>query len=315
MANKYIYSESKGLSLYSNLIDADGAILYHEKHENILAHPADIFRDKINALASRFKSLTEITEPNPFEEKNIKHTKDFILGMDEFYDSLILVIKCFTKPTQPDNKDVPSWLKSQKSPIYTTFAGATKRDHDIFRKMANKIKHDHVSIGFTKLRNHNRREVYGFYVERAIGVDGLRGPDPEIHKKYKQTIHTAFSYNHFILYSVGCIFHYIHWLNKSIFDKKSQNHHPFSPLSSILSLANNTEIQFFPDEFVRPFSKIEHHNEEYKIEYPYRYPKKLREDFDEIKSYSSPLLFNQRTNRSHSALPYMQLIYKQGKAD
>jgi hypothetical protein len=301
-------TETNAIPLYRNLCEVSADKLFHEKHEIVLSHPADILYEKFNALSDNLVHLIEIKDSGAYENDKIKCTQDFILEMDAFYDALPLIIKCFVEPNGTDNKDVTRWLN--KNPQYIKLKDSTSSHHKIISKIANVIKHDHVAFTLVTVVNHNNYDVSGFYIEKTIGENNLKGADRDIHpiythKKTHQECDTAFSYNHFLLYCIGCIFNYMDRLNSILFDKtKPQNNPKFSEPLNVLKAAQKIEQQFYPDEYTEPYALIEKIPDGSSIEFPFRYKKKPSEDFDNIKSFSANLRFTQRTNTASNRLPY-----------
>lgn len=222
---------------------------------------------------------------------------------------MISIIKRLTSPQGEDNKDITIWLKAIRSQVYTEFSGRTKAAHKIFRDISNKIKHGHVSIKTLTVENHSREDVRGFYVCSIIGDNDLRGPDNDIHKPYYGCA-TAFSYNHFILYSIGCIFEYTNHLNKILFKKQSTSKRINNDITKIL-LCQNLQHAFFPDEYSKPYAFIKEQKDgRIILKYPHRYKPTKKEVFQNIYSVKSAMDFNQRTCSSHAKLPYLQLTRK-----
>lgn len=303
-----IYLTSKGIPLYGNLLELKPDQLFHEKHINKLAHPADILSDKLSSLNRKLKSMVDHLHDEPIRDEKISSISNYILEIDSFYDSLFLIIKCLTEPKGIDNQDVTIWLKSIKSQHYNYFIGATKKNHELFRNISNKIKHDHVGISTLTIHNHKNIEVHGFYIRSITGENDQRGPDPKIHPSYEGCA-TAFSYNHFILHSVGCIFHYLEYLNKSFFKAKPKNEYKESNSLDIVSSCENIADSFFPDEYSKPYAFIKRQNNgRILINYPYRYKSSKKEMFQKIHGVNGYLEFNQRTSSSHAILPYLPLI-------
>lgn len=305
------------LELYSNLVEADKSILYHEKHDNLLPHPADILSGKIDELVRVHGNLfSERNSETPSFINSLEHVKQFIYSIDGFYDSLALIIKCFTPPSGDDNKDASKWLKQQKSIYYKNILDSTSALHADFKNMANRLKHDDAKIASASILNHKNTSVPGFYVQVITGKNDQRGPAPDIHKKYKKTVSTAFSYNHTILRSIGHLVNCTSRLNRIIFQKKKpSSHQNFSSFFSLLQIGFKVDAQFFPDEYERPYARIVKNGDNFNVEYNFRYKKSPGEDFDKIKSFSSPAHFNQRTNTSHVVIPYLPLMYPERLAN
>ncbi|MDP3636139.1 MAG: hypothetical protein Q8R51_02020 [Azonexus sp.] len=297
--------------LYSNLAESDNSLLFHEKHDNLLPHPADILSGKLDELTRAHTNLfEERNNETPHFINSLEHVKQFIYSIDGFYDSLALIIKCFTPPSGDDNKDASKWLKQQKSIYYANLLDSTSALHADFKNMANRLKHDDSKIASASILNHNNTNVPGFYVQVATGKNDQRGPAPDIHKKYKNTVSTAFSYNHTILRSIGHVVNCTNRLNKIIFKNKKPVSHPsFSSFFSLLQIGFKVDVQFFPDEYERPYAHIVKNGDNFNVEYNWRYKKSPREDFERIKSFSVPANFNQRTSASHIVIPYLPLMY------
>jgi hypothetical protein len=308
--NSFKITKHKGIYLHSNLLQAKEETLHHERHKNILAHPADILSDKTSILSKDVcKLISAAYVSDPLSEELQALTKNTILASNEFYDALFLIIKCLTPPTEIDNKDVTRWLKENKSKACSRFIDATSASHKPFRDMANKLKHGHANIANLELVNHRGARVYGFYIQTAVGAEDQRGPDPEIHKRYKKIVNTAFSYNHFLLYLIGHIYNCMYQLNKCIFERKPTRCEPFNDLLELTAHFEHIEQQFFPDEFLRPFANIKKEADGYNVEFPYRHKKSIEENFDRIDFTRAYQAFNPRTGKSHAIIPYLQLLY------
>jgi len=308
-----IFHQNK-LSLYNNLVNADPERLYHEQHKYILAHPADILNDALKLLVDTHeKAFVSRDDDTPQFVSEPVHLKQLIYSIDEFHDALALIIKCFTPPSETDNQNAILWLKEQKSNIHSSLLGATNLLHEDFKKMANRLKHDHAKIALTKLTNHNNVEVSGFYIQVAVGAENQLGPAPDIHKKYKSTVSTAFSLNHLLLRSIGFVLSCLTELNKSLFPKhltsNNTTQHNSSHFFSLLKIGSKISPDFFPDEYLRSYAKIKTDNSTITIDFPFRYKKRAGENFDKIISYCSPIAINIRTSSSNAVIPYLPLMY------
>ncbi len=198
------FSEKNAFPLLRNLLDADSSRLFHEQHEIKQAHPADILTDKLLYLNVKFQtfwknSSLETQWDNSKNNPKGDSISDYILELDSFYDSLFLIIKCFEPPREQDNKDATRWLKGIKSVRNQKFLDSTSQSQKLFRDMANKLKHGHVSISMLTISNHKNIPVDGFYIQSIVGPNDQRGPDPDIHQLYRGAA-TAISYNHFALH-------------------------------------------------------------------------------------------------------------------
>jgi len=306
MTEAYL-SKENGLSLYDNLLDLSPDYLFHEKHPEKLPHPADILNEKINKLSKKIKPLISDQDNAKHQEKS-ELISSYILELDSFYDSLFLIIKCLTRPQETNNKDTIKLLKSINPEHYKRFIGATKNLHNSFRVISNKIKHDHVNISTLTIRNHNNRVVHGFYIQSSTGENDLRGPGTMIHESYFGC-RTAFSYNHFLLQSIGCIFTYLDQLNKTLFKVRSKTKYDQSELLTIFNNCKIIPYDFFPDEYSRPFARIKDTMDGRTFfEYPYIYKNLRKESFENIYEVKAHLEINPRTGQSNKTIPYLPLI-------
>jgi hypothetical protein len=308
------YFAKNGIPLYGNLLQLPPEQLFHEKHANKLAHPADILSDKLGGLNKKLNAIVNHQGDEPVSDDKTTSISNYILELDSFYDSLFLIIKCLTKPEEIDNQDVTIWLKSINSQNYTNFVAATRQNHNLFRDMSNKIKHDHVGISILTVHNHKNIMVHGFYIRSITGENDQRGPDSKIHTPYKgyKSCKTAFSYNHFILNSVGCVFYYLHHLNKILFKTKPIGDYQENNVLDIITTCENIPHNFFPDEYSKPYAFVKRQDDNRILfKYPYRYKNNKKELFQEIYGVNGYLEFNQRTGSSHGIIPYLPLIKRQ----
>jgi hypothetical protein len=303
----YVDDENKGIQLYSNLINLENSKLFHNAHANILPHPADILLERLRSLHSKLEDIKKCDCDASLNNKIQESVFSYILEIDRFYDSLFLIIKCLAEPQGDDNKDVTIWLRAIKSKEYNDFVGPTSSRHKVFRDVSNKIKHGHVAISRLTIENHNHDIVNGFCVTGVIGENDLRGPDHDIHKLYYGCA-TAFSYNHFILYSVGCLCVYMYHLNKVLFKKQSQVKHNNNYLFNIIQLCQDIPHKFFPDEYSRPYAFLKKQNDgRILVKFPYRYKANKKEIFQNIYRVLGHVYYNERTSTANGKLPYLQL--------
>jgi len=311
------FSNKNAFPLLINLLDADSSRLFHEQHEIKQAHPADILTEKLQYLNVRFQVFwknrsLETQWDNSKNNPKGDSISDYILELDSFYDSLFLIIKCFEPPSGQDNKDVMRWLKATKSVRCQKFLDSTSQSHKLFRDMANKLKHDHVLISMLTVFNHKNIPVDGFYIKSIIGLNDQWGPNPEIHQLYRGA-RTAISYNHFALHSIGCLFLYLHKLNKILFPKNSSNFFKQSEAASkIIFACESIDHDFYPDEYEKPFMGIKRVDaDKVSLIYPYRYKKSANEFFHKISNCKAEVRFNPRTSSSNGIIPYMPLLNQQ----
>ena len=298
--------------IYGNLFDLNDDQWNVNKSKYLHPHPADILRAKVTDLGRYLEQLYEkINDEIVYDDMRIELIKNYILALNSLYDSFFLIIKSLTPANIEDNKDAHQWLKILKPKAYISFVGSTKLQHQIIRKISNKLKHDHANIILMKLINHNKKTVYGFYVNSVIGEDDLNGPDTEIHLNYKKISNhcsTAFSFNHFLLYSLNSIIHFLEKLNVALFNSKKNKKHAFLEYSKLIKLASKLEHEFYPDEYSRSYLNIKPQDNGFALMKTYRYKKTKGEDVDRIYSSSPYLFFNQRTSSSHTKFPYLQLL-------
>lgn len=305
----YEYNSVRGPKLYRHLIGTPASSLFHEKHANKTRHPADILREELQAISGKFNAIVEISRNGTKGEDSAEKIKSFITKIDEFYEQLQVIIKCFTPPDHFEEKGrLDDALRAANRSTWQNFSGRTKNLHEPIRLAANALKHAGAKPVFVTVRNHRNVEVNGFYVSRVLGGNDQRGADPKIHKKYRGKINTAFSFNHLLSSTSGRIHCYLDALDKSIFKKKDPD-----PASQLIALDKLTETaailaeDFFPDEYLNPYSKIKKDKNTYFVEFPYRYRIKPGENPDLIFEVKSKIEINQRTSSSNSFLPYLQL--------
>lgn len=305
---KIIVTNQKGLDIYCNLYKLkDGE--YNINNSNFLhAHPADILRGKLSNVSKSLEKLLKTIDDDPFQSEKFLLTKTYITEIDSLYDSLFLIIKSLTPEDGEDNKDSLQWLKKNKPDSYVFFNGATKKNHELIRKISNKLKHDSSEIRSVILNNHNNIKVEGFYINSVIGEKDMQSPDPDIHPKYKGCA-TAFSYNHFILYSLNTMYLNLEKLNSALFNSKKCSIETHG-LFEIIKEASIINKQFFPDEYSRAFLNIKEKDGSFIIMPTYRYKKENKENVNLITNFKHLLLNNPRTNTAKATIPYLPLLYK-----
>ena len=301
------------LDIYSNLLDLSNEEWNVNESKYLEAHPVDIIRDKLSKVLSYLEQLTKkINNEEPsVDDARLELISNYILAVDSLYDSFFLIIKSLTQSDTVDNKDAQIWLRKFKPNSYVSFIGSTKQQNVLIRKMANKLKHDYTKLMPMRLNNHNNNTVYGFYLSAVIGKNDLNGPDPEIHKPYKEIssmCSTAFSYNHFLLYSLNSVLHFFDKLNVALFNSKRNSTHEFSVYHQLLKISSVIEHEFYPDEYTRAYLYVEYEGNSFIVKTTYRY--KLAKNVDVKRIYSlKPFgAFNPRTSTSHMKFPYLQLL-------
>lgn len=307
--NKLTITKKRGIDLYCNLYNATPDRLYHERHARVLPHPADIVNEKLGNVVNSYLSVCNDREVDgsPLDGKE-ERIKALVLEVDSFYDAMFLVIKSLTPPSSEDNKDAIKWLREAGSRPAKTFIGDTKKQHAPFRVMANKLKHDHAAIMYLTVTNHHNVDVHGFYIQSVVGEGDRRGPDPEVHKELQRNVATAFSYNHFLLYTVGSLVHYMHRLNKCLFADKPSEHVPLNLLFTLACSASKLSQEFFPDEYRRSYARVVSQNDGYSVTPNYRYKINQNEEVGSIRSVRCGMSVNARTNKSHAIVPYFPLL-------
>ena len=309
--NSYKYEAQLGPNLYRHLLGAPESSLFHEKHINRTRHPADILREDLESLSRPFQKLANMGQAKISDDERAELTKNTILRLDEFYEQLQVIIKCFTPPSSFQEKGrLDDALRAGNKKAWDCFYGRTKDIHDPIRVAANALKHSGARVMFIQITNHLNVEVNGFYLSKLIGEDDQRGPDPKIHKKYRGKINTAFSFNHFLLNVVGRVHCYMHALDKALFEKSAAS--PASHLSifdALIVSGSNLSLDFFPDEYANPYTEIEINGRFYIAKFPCRYKCRANENPDKISSVSIPINVNPRTNASNFMMPYLQLTH------
>lgn len=310
--NSYKHEAELGPNLYRHLLGAPESRLFHEKHINQTRHPADILREDLETLSRPFQRLANMAEQaNISTDERAELTKNTILGLDEFYEQFQVIIKCFTPPSSFQEKGrLDDALRSGNKQAWDCFYGRTKNIHEPIRVAANVLKHAGAKVMFIHVTNHLNIEVNGFYLSKLIGEDDQRGPDPKVHEKYRGKINTAFSFNHFLLNVIGRVHCYMHALDKALFDKSAMS--PASPLPTFDALVvsgSHLTRDFFPDEYAKPYSKIEKSGRFYITEFPFRYKCRTNENPDNIRNVRMPINVNPRTSASNFMMPYLQLTH------
>ena len=307
----YKHEVELGPNLYRHLLGAPESRLFHEKHINQIRHPADILREHLETLSKLFQKIANMGKAEISDEERAELTKSVILRLDEFYEQLQVIIKCFTPPSSFQDKGrLDDALRSGNKQAWDCFYGRTKNIHEPIRIAANALKHAGARLMFIQITSHLNVEVNGFYLSRLIGEDDQRGPDPKIHGKYRGKINTAFSFNHFLVNVVGRVHCYMDSLDKALFEKSAAS--PMSPLpifDALVLSGSHLSRDFFPDEYAKPYTKIEKSGRFYTAEFPCRYKCRANENPDSIRSVRMPINVNLRTSASNSMMPYIQLIH------
>jgi len=244
-------------------------------------------------------------ESHYFEPRKENSIRNYILELDAFYDRMLLIMKGMTPSVKEDNKDVTRWLKANNSEQYNLFKDSTTKSHNTIRMIANGIKHDTLAVDYLIVNNHKNIEIEGFYFSNIVGDDELIGPEPEIHKLYKDSA-TAFSYDYFIRYTAGfvasCIFH----LNNILFKGCKPESSRFDVLYSYFKKNQVLGKKLFPDEYFSSVASLKDDKHSIVIKYPI---KEQRDgNTDAIVSVRPLFKINLRTNTSNNQWPYLKLL-------
>lgn len=307
----YKFVPQNGHKLYRHLVAAPNSELFHERYSTPLAHPADIFSEKLTEVADLYVRLANAMQEGDTCLQCADLTKALVLSMNEFYDQLFLIIKCLTPPGPLDGQHqtaVLNQLRETNGPILNKFYAPTKGEHAIIRNIANVLKHHPSSIVLSQIVNHRGAKVSGFYVKVVIGHDDLRGPSRAIHPLYRAKVNTAISFNHFLLNVLGRVFSYMERLDAALFTASSPEADCRLPsLGQLIAAAQMIETEFFPDEYRKPYAQLTTRRETKIVTFPARFRLARDENPDHIQSVSMHGSFNQRTSRSHQMSPYFQL--------
>lgn len=315
---EYKYAPSNGSSLYNHLASAEASELFHEKHSKPMAHPSDIYSEKLEQVVDLYARLVKKFTQSDEDNECCELIKNLIEATNEFYDLHFSIIKCFTQSSIDDDDNsetqlkIINFLKKSNKEVFNKFYAPTKGEHTLVRDIANALKHQHSKIMLIDLHNFNGKKVYGFFIQTIVGTNDLRGPSREIHKMYKEQINTAFSFNHFLLNILGRIMCYSEKLDKALFSSRTSTNTkkkiPSNILDKLMVSASSLQEEFFPDEYHRPFAKIKNLRDSYIITFPARYKiNKKNTNTDFITNVKMHIPINQRTSESHQFLPYLQL--------
>lgn len=261
-----------GISLHTNLSNLQETDIKHQ-----IRRPIEIFDIKMKKITAALKDLDKELESNKNEtifdhdgtlEKRIF---DYVQAIDELYDTSFLIMKAVNETISKDNSNAILWCKENCKDKYSGFKGAVDRYHDIIRKISNKIKHDSLKIDFLTLMDNKDNPIHGFYFSNIIGEKNLNGADLEIHAEYKGSS-TAFSFNHFIKYTVGFVFYLLDKLNAILFKGEKIKNNDYLDCSeslSLISVSKKYKPFFFPDEFSKYVMYVEENKNSFSIIFPY----------------------------------------------
>ncbi|QQP97956.1 hypothetical protein [Lysobacter enzymogenes] len=311
---EYRYTSGQDVKLYRHLVAASENSLFHERHSKKVRHPADILSEEASDISRRFLAFQDTLRLHYGHMECADATSKLVTRLDEFYEQLVVIFKCLTPPPVTESGRLEDALLAANRDKWMAFYGRTKSLHDPIRLAANALKHKGAKIAFARAVNHRGAEVLGFYISHIVGADDLRGPDPEVHPKYRGVVNTAFSYNNFLRAAAGRIFIYMDALDKALFKKGD----PIVPssmgfLDGLVNVASSLPGHFFPDEYAKPYTEIKKKGQLHEVKTSCRYKCEKGENPDHIQTVGVGAALNQRTSTSNSFLPYLQLWH--GGAD
>lgn len=293
-------STIKGLKLYNNLSSIEDSNSFYIEHE--MRHPRKTLENKISALSVSLDNLLAKMSSHNFDPEKHEAISNYLQNINHLYDGLLLIMKATTKPN-PSNKnetDIKKWLSENNHKAYTSFKDSTVSHHNFIRKASNLIKHDDVKIDYLYLKNHKGKKVEGFYLSKIVDNKQLSGSISDIHKEYKGSP-TAFSFNHFLLRTMGVIALLFYQLNRIIFSKKSSEPQNGKMFLELFRKVSNLKEEFFPDEYGIAYAKLIGMENSVTLSYPHRY--KRKEKFDNITSVHPTFEFSQPVQ-----FPYFKLL-------
>jgi len=308
------YSPQRGSALFANLTNAADEALFHQIHRPPIEHPADLLYQELEDVAKLYVEAADsaaTSDPDSFESPALAATDLLIRTVNEFYEQLHVIIKCFSAPDEnSEKKTLHDFLRSRNPRAHQSFMSSTKAHHEPVRLAANALKHRAARLAPIGLTNHNSVLVAGFYVRTTTGPEDQRGPDPEVHKRYRGTVHTAFSFNHFLLRVAGMIFLCLDRLDQALFNERSTARTPLPPLERVLRRASKIQAEFFPDEYDRPTARISSTETCILVRYP-QLPRIRNGEFpDRMARATLQIRSTGRAKASmHSVLPYLQLMH------
>jgi hypothetical protein len=289
------------LPIYCNLVLLPDDKVFSAQHKNKFRHPADIFLRRFKEIVNSLNELKSFLNGNRDYEKLERALKQYLHSLDTFYDNLFNIIVCLKPPSNGNMNNALQWLKENGYKEGKKLRECTLTHHRLISSIVNKIKHDDPEINPISLTWDNGVEVTGFFIGSIVDGEYI-GPDPHIHKPYKG-LSTAFSFNHFILKTIGLVYLYSYELNRIIFDKKKtycdKKNDEFYRLAEF---ALQIKPYFFPDEYDVPAAKLKKTDNKILIKYPYKYKnKKPKKDSWKVDTF---IRCNSRTNKGAGKIPY-----------
>lgn len=307
-----IYSPQRGSALYANLVNAPPTSLFHKIHRPFIEHPADLLYQELDDVADLFIRVADAAASGTAdgsEEPMLVATDQLIRTVNELYEQLYVIIKCFAEPDADSEKmTLHDFLKARNPHVHQAFLSSTKAHHEQVRVPTNALKHRAARLAPISLTNHNGVLVSGFYVRTMTGPENQRGPDPQVHARYRSTVHTAFSYNHFLLRVAGMLYLFLDKLDRALFTRRALDRVPLPPLEKILKKAAEIQAEFFPDEYDKATARISATEGRISIRYPQLPRIRTGEVPDHIVSVNAKIgNAGRATSHVHALFPYLQL--------
>lgn len=305
--------QGQSVKLINNLFNIPAEKEYYKKYK--LVHPASLLLNKLKKIKLSLDDILvlkqEIEQNNNIMNFDIRYEKvifDYIKALDELNDSYLFVIKATTLYNYDYKfyKDVNEWLKINNIENYKKYKSATFQENSFIRLLGDHVKHDDVKVAFLYLENFNHQKIYGFYLYDVIDEDEMHGPNPNIHVEYKNSS-TAFSFNNFILKTLGIISYNMFWLNKIIFNKEKLKPYRDNILYELFSKSRTLEKLFFPDEYDKKYLHIVKNRDSLNL----RYEKYLglNNDIVKIENIEWGISVIENKNYAKNKLPYLPLVY------
>ena len=289
------------LPIYCNLCALPHDKIFSTQHKIKFRHPADIFFRRFKEIVTCLNDLKSFVNGNRDYESLENKLRQYLLSIDTFYDNLFNIIVCLKPPSDGNMHNAFQWLNENGYREGEKLRESTLRYHRLISSIVNKIKHDDPEINPISLTWDNGIEVTGFFIASIVDGEYI-GPDPKIHKSYKG-LSTAFSFNHFLLKTIGLVYLYSYELNRILFNgKKTYFNKKINEFYQLAEFALQIEPYFFPDEYNIPAAKVKKTENKILIKFPYKY--KRNKPKKETWTVSSLIRFNPRTNQGAGKIPY-----------
>lgn len=304
--------QGQSVKVINNLFNLSEKTGNYKKYQ--IVHPGSLLLNKVKKLNLALDDILlvkkEIEENNNSMDFDLKYEKvifDYIKMIDELNDTYLLVIKSMTpyKYDYKNHKDVNEWLKVNEVENYKKYKDATFTENSYIRLLGDFVKHDDVRVAFLLMNNYKNNKVFGFYLYDVLDENELHGPNPKIHQEYKKSS-TAFSFNHFILKTLGIVAYNLFWLNKIIFQKEKSKPFRDNTLYGLFKKVADLNTDFFPDEYQKKYLWIVKNKDFLTLKYQ-KYIGK--ENFDIIDNIKWSVKMFEHKNESNNRLPYLPLVY------